>query len=139
MGALLLALAKTIYYHRCKSKQNGILSLSKYDPYKRLWKLVPEFLNWAKALPEYQRILKEEPKEVFKYKSPFEVYFERKPSSHTNRVMESEDLVSEELVTNAGRCNPTCKDRERRCRRAQDFRKAAHGSCCDWTLPSKNG
>ena len=42
--------------------------------------------------------------------------------------MESEDLVSEELVTNAGRCNPTRKDRERRCRRAHDVRKAAHAS-----------
>ena len=70
-------------------------------------------LNWAKALPEYQKILNEEPKEVLKYKSPFEVYFARKPSSHTNRAMESE-----ELVRNAGGCNPTCKDRERRCRRA---------------------
>ena len=85
-------------------------------------------LNWAKALPEYQKILNEEPKEVLMYKSPFEVYFARKPSSHTNRAMESEDLVSEELVTNAGRCNPTCKDRERRCRRAQDVRKAAHAA-----------
>ena len=41
-------------------------------------------LNWAKALPEYQKILNEEPKEVLRYKSPFEVYFARKPSSHTN-------------------------------------------------------
>ena len=64
-------------------------------------------LNWAKALPEYQKILNEEPKEVLMYKSPFEVYFARKPSSHSNRAMESEDLVSEELVKNAGRCNPT--------------------------------
>ena len=53
-------------------------------------------LNWAKALPEYQKILNEEPKEVLKYKSPFEVYFARKPSSHTNRAMECEDLVSED-------------------------------------------
>ena len=77
-------------------------------------------LNWAKALPEYQRILNEEPKEVLKYKSPFEVSFARKPSYHTNRAVESEDLVSKELVTNAAICNPTIKDRERRCRRAQD-------------------
>ena len=77
-------------------------------------------LNWAKALPEYQRILNEEPKEVLKYKSPFEVCFARKPNYHTNRAVESEDLVSKELVTNAARCNPTSKDRERRCRRAQD-------------------
>ena len=85
-------------------------------------------LNWAKALPEYQKILNEEPKEVLRYKSPFEVYFARKPSSYTNRAMESKDLVSEELVTNAGRGNPACKDRKRCCRRAQDVRKAAHAA-----------
>ena len=85
-------------------------------------------LNWAKALPEYQKILNEEPKEVLKYKSSFEVYFARKPSSHTNRAMESEDLVSEELVTNTGRCNPACKGRKRCCRRAQDVRKWAHAA-----------
>ena len=41
-------------------------------------------LNWAKALPKCQGILNEKPKEVLKYKSPFEVYFAPKPSSHTN-------------------------------------------------------
>ena len=73
-----------------------------------------------------------------KYKSPFEVYSARKPSSHTNRAVESEDLVSKELVTNAARCNPTSKDRERRCRRAQDVTPKS-GSCSDCTLPSENG
>ena len=76
------------------------------------FKMGKKGLNWTKALPECQRILNEEPKEVLKHKSPFEVYFARKPSSRTNRAMESENLVSEELVTNAGRCNPTCKDRD---------------------------
>ena len=75
------------------------------------FKMAKKGLNWTKPLPECQRILNEEPKDGLMYKSPFEVYFARKPSSHTNRAMESEDLVSEELVTNAGRCNPTCKDR----------------------------
>ena len=91
-----------------------------------------------KALPEYQRILNEEPKEVFKCKSPFEVYFACKPSYHTNQAVESEDLVSKESVTNAAICNPNIKDRERRCRRAQDVTPKS-GSCSDCTLPSTNG
>ena len=94
--------------------------------------------HWAKALPEYQRILNEEPKDVLKCKSPFEVYFARKPSYHTSQAVESEDLVSKESVTNAAICNPTIKDRERRCRRAQDVTPKS-GSCSDCTLPSKNG
>ena len=49
-------------------------------------------LTWTEALPEYQKMFNEEPKDVLKYKSPFEVCFARKPSSHTNRAMESEDL-----------------------------------------------
>ena len=68
-------------------------------------------LNWAKALPEYQRILNEDPKEVLKYKSPFEVYFARKPSCHHNQ--ESEDLITEEVVANVAKCNPTDADRKR--------------------------
>ena len=36
--------------------------------------------NWAETLPEIQRILNEDPKQVLGYKTPFEVYFARKPS-----------------------------------------------------------
>ena len=91
-----------------------------------LLKMGKKGLNWAKALPEYQRILNEDPKEVLKYKYPFEVYFVRKTSCHQNQ--ESEDLISEELVANIAKCNPTNTDRKHRLRYAKDVRKAAHAA-----------
>ena len=38
-------------------------------------------VNWVQRLPNYQRILNEDPKEVLAYKTPFEVYFARKCNS----------------------------------------------------------
>ena len=56
------------------------------------------------------------------------MYFARKPSYHTNIALESEDLVSEELVANTAKCDPTSTDRERRFRNVKDVRKAAHAA-----------
>lgn len=37
-------------------------------------------VNWVKSLPEYARSLKEDPKEELSWKSPFEIYYGRKPN-----------------------------------------------------------
>ena len=63
-------------------------------------------LNWVKALPEYQNILNEDPKEVLQYKSPFEIYFARKPCNDQNRNLQS-DLISDELAATIANCKPT--------------------------------
>ena len=105
---------------KVERSHRALRSKMEYD----LLKMGKKGLNWAKALPEYQRILNEDPKEVLKYKSPFEVYFARKPSCHHNQ--ESEDLITEEVVANVAKCNPTDADRKRRLRYAKDVRNVAH-------------
>ena len=37
-------------------------------------------INWVKSLPEYARSLNEDPKEELSWKSPFEIYYGRKPN-----------------------------------------------------------
>lgn len=37
-------------------------------------------VNWVKSLPEYARSLNEDPKEELSWKSPFEIYYGRKPN-----------------------------------------------------------
>ena len=54
-------------------------------------------VNWVERLPNYQRILNEDPKEVLAYKTPFEVYFARKCNSY-NTAMTDEEVV--ELLAN---------------------------------------
>ena len=54
-------------------------------------------VNWMKELPIYQRVLNEEPKEVLKYKSAFQVYYARKPASSKT------DVMNDDLLTNAGK------------------------------------
>ena len=39
-------------------------------------------VNWVQRLPNYQRILNEDPKEVLAHKTPFEVHFARKCNSY---------------------------------------------------------
>lgn len=84
-------------------------------------------LNWAKALPEYQNILNEDPKEVLHYKSPFEIYFARKPCNDQNRSLES-DLISDELAATIANIKPTDADRNRRFRYAKDVREVAYAA-----------
>lgn len=91
---------------KVERSHRALRSKMEYD----LLKMGKKGLNWAKALPDYQRILNEDPKEVLKYKSPFEVYFARKPSYHHDVAPESEDSIMEELVGNIANCNPTNTD-----------------------------
>ena len=51
-------------------------SKMRYDLFKR-----KQGVNWVKALPNYTRILNEDPKEELASMSPFEVYYGRKPKS----------------------------------------------------------
>ena len=37
-------------------------------------------VNWAKSLPSYARILNEDAREELEWKSPFEIYYGRKPN-----------------------------------------------------------
>ena len=76
-------------------------------------------VNWAESLPNYQRILNEDPKEVLAYKTPFEVYF----ASHCNSYNTA--MTDEEVVENAGKCNPSEGDRRRRSKHASNIRRQA--------------
>ena len=76
-------------------------------------------VNWVKHLPTYQSILNEDPKEVLEYKTPFEVYYTRKPISHRSASMITE------LVANSGKCYPTNADRRRRDKSASAVRQMA--------------
>ena len=76
-------------------------------------------VNWVQRLPNYQRILNEDPKEVLAYKTPFEVYFARKCNSYNTA------MTDEEVVENAAKCNPSEGDRGRRSKHASLTRKKA--------------
>ena len=76
-------------------------------------------VNWAESLPNYQRILNEDPKEVLAYKTPFEVYFARHCNSYNTA------MTDEEVVENAGKCNPSEGDRRRRSKHASNIRRQA--------------
>ena len=75
-------------------------------------------VNWMKELPIYQRVLNEEPKEVLKYKSAFQVYYVRKPVSSKTEVM------NDELLTNTGKGHSEA-DRRRHSKNASTIRKDA--------------
>jgi hypothetical protein len=93
-----------------------------------LLKMEKKGLNWAKALPQYQKILNEDPKEVLRYKSPFEIYFARKPCNNHNRDLESQDIISDELAATNANCKLADKDRKHRFRYAKDVRKVAYAA-----------
>jgi len=76
-------------------------------------------VNWAESLPNYQRILNEDPKEVLAYKTPFEVYFARHCNSYNTA------MTDEEVVENAGKCNPSEGDRRRCSKHASNIRRQA--------------
>ena len=80
-------------------------------------------VNWLQRLPNYQRILNEDPKEVLAYKTPFEVYFARKFNSYNTA------MTDEEGVENAGKCNASEGERRRRSKHASlTMKKAAKAS-----------
>ena len=83
----------------------ALRSKMEYD----LLKMGKKVLNWAKALPGCQNILNDDPKEVLQYKSPFEIYFARKPFNNQNRNLES-DLISDELAAAISNCKATDAD-----------------------------
>ena len=58
---------------RVERSHRALRSKMEYD----LLKMGKKGVNWSKALPEYQNILNH-PKEVLRYKSPFQIYFARK-------------------------------------------------------------
>lgn len=72
-------------------------------------------VNRAESLPNYQRILNEDPKEVLAYKTPFEVYFARHCNSYNTA------MTDEEVVEN----NPSEGDRRRRSKHASNIRRQA--------------
>lgn len=76
-------------------------------------------VNWVQRLPNYKHILNEDPKEVLAYKTPFEVYFARKCNSYNTA------MTDEEMVENAGKCNPSEGDRRRHSKHASLTRKKA--------------
>ena len=65
-------------------------------------KMTKKGVNWVKQLPIYQRILNEDPKEVLKYRTAFQVHYARKPVLHIHKT----GLINEELLANAGKCHP---------------------------------
>ena len=76
-------------------------------------------INWVQRLPNYQRILNEDPKEVLAYKTPFEVYFAHKCNSYNTA------MTDKEVVENARKCNPSEGDRRQRSKHASLPRKKA--------------
>lgn len=76
-------------------------------------------VNWAQSLRNYQRILNEDPKEVLAYKTPFEVYFACKCNSY------SIPMTDDEVVENAGKCDPSEGNRRQRSRHASHLREQA--------------
>ena len=65
-------------------------------------KITKKGVNWVKQLPIYHRILNEDPKEVLKYRTAFQVHYARKPVLHIHKT----GLINEELLANAGKCHP---------------------------------
>ena len=73
-------------------------------------------VNWMKELPIYQRVLNEEPKEVLKCKSAFQVYYAQKP------VSSKTDVMNDDLLINAGKGHSEA-DRRRHSKNASTIRK----------------
>ena len=63
-----------------------------------LSKLGQDGVNWAKQLPTYQRILKNNPKEVIAHKTLFEIYFARKCHNLREGGLDEECLPSPEKI-----------------------------------------
>lgn len=78
-------------------------------------------MSWMKELPIYQRVLNEEPKEVLKYKSSFQVYYARRP------VSSKTDVTNDGLLANAGKSHSEA-DRNRSSKNATTIRKDARAA-----------
>ncbi|XP_078366006.1 SCAN domain-containing protein 3-like [Oculina patagonica] len=81
-------------------------------------------VNWVKQLSIYQSILNEDPKEVLKYKTAFQVYYARKTVSRVHKT----GSMSKELLARAGKCHPTEADRNRRSKYASALRQNARAA-----------
>ena len=115
---------KTIYsrpYHpqsqgKVERSHRSLRAKMAYD----FTKMGEKGVNWVKSLPTYQRILNNDPKEVLRYKTPFEVYFGRKCYSYKTGDSEEECIVAD-----ADRINPTATERRRRSRNISQIRQEA--------------
>jgi len=58
-------------------------------------------VNWIKSLPDYARSLNQDPKEELSWKSPFEIYYGRKPNvaGTGNPNVEEWDMASNKYST----------------------------------------
>ena len=78
-------------------------------------------VNWAEELPNYQRILNANPKEVLCYKTPFEIYYTRKTNCFYKNTTNNKD----ELLLRQRKCNPTARDRKKHAKHAAEVRQKA--------------
>ncbi|KAL9956158.1 hypothetical protein ACROYT_G037599 [Oculina patagonica] len=88
-------------------------------------------VNWAKSLPEYERALNLDPKEELAWKSPFEIYYERKPNileTKGNQPVPEWDIPSNRYQ---GMIHPRSKDYTDHARKTRKLRNLAHSACAD--------
>ena len=82
-------------------------------------------VNWVKALPSYTEALNHDPKEELAWKSPFEIYFGRKP----NLVDNTDNTCAKELYLPLGKyedmVRPRSKDLRSRSKHVKATRKQA--------------
>ena len=82
-------------------------------------------VNWVKALPSYTEALNQDPKEELAWKSPFEIYFGRKP----NLVDNTDNTCAKELYLPLGKyedmVRPRSKDLRSRSKHVKATRKQA--------------
>ena len=81
-------------------------------------------LNWVKELPEYQKVLNDDPKEVLGYLTPFQVYYGRK----SNFLQKTRIERGKEIFTDINGCLPRSKDRKARKKNVSDIKKVAASS-----------
>ena len=116
---------KTIYSHPYHPQSQGKVERSHRSLREKMTydflRMSKKGVNWMKELPIYQRVLNEEPKEVLKYKSAFQVYYARKP------VSSKTDVMNDELLTNAGKGHSEA-DRRRHSKNASTIRKDARAA-----------
>ena len=80
-------------------------------------------VNWVKALPSYTEALNQDPKEELAWKSPFEIYFGRKPNlvdNTGNKCAKEWDLP---LGKYEGMVRPLSKDFRSRSKHVKATRK----------------
>ena len=84
--------------------------------------------NWVKSLPEYARTLNLDPKEELAWKSPFEIYYGRKPNSvetKGNRNVQEWHIASDRYQ---GMIHPSSKDYTDRAKKIRNIRNLANSA-----------